>query len=289
MAILGWSNREFIDGYLRLDVGAPESVDTTAFREPTGQPALRLAAVGDVGTGGPAAYQTASVMDELEHQLEFDALLLLGDNVYDDGDPSQVEAKIFEPFGPVLDGGTDLLPVLGNHDVGDGFGDAQAAALGMPGRWYVTVTDTTTIVSLDSTQAGNDSQLGWLRSTLAETTTPWTIVTMHHPAYSAGWHQGDGDVQTNFVPLFSEYEVDLVLSGHDHDYQRSKPIDGVTYVVAGAGAKLRPTGREEFTAVSWSTYSFVDLAVYPDRLEVQAVDHDGRSIDSFTLRTKPAS
>ena len=61
-------------------------------------------------------------------------------------------------------------------------------------------------------------------------------------------------------------------------------INGVTYVVTGAAAKLRPTGREDFTAVAWSTHSFVDLLIYPDRIQGQAIDHDGRAIDQFTLR-----
>lgn len=281
---LGWSNWRYIDAYLENDIGPPDHSQTTPVTAALNQPALHLAVVGDVGTGGQAEYRTAAVIDKLEQQSEFDALLLLGDNVYDNGDPSQLEATVFDPFAPVLDGGTNLIAVLGNHDVDGGFGDAQAAALGMPGRWYTTQTEPATIVALDSTQADNETQLAWLRTTLANTTTQWTIVIMHHPAYSAGWHGGDPAVQANFVPLFEEYGVDLVLSGHDHDYQRSKKINGVTYVVTGAGAKLRATGHDEFTAISWSTHNFVDLAIHQDRIDAQAVDHNERAIDTFTLR-----
>lgn len=283
LGAVGLANRGYINALLENDIGAPTDTHTSARIEPVELPALRLAAAGDVGTGGTEAYRTAEVMDELDRQSEFDALLLLGDNVYEDGDPSQVEAKVLEPFASVLDGNTELIPVLGNHDVESGHGEAQASALGMPGPWYVTQTDTTTIIALDSNQPDNAEQQAWLRSTLANATAPWTIVLMHHPAYSAGWHGGDPDVVSYFVPLFEQYGVDLVLSGHDHDYQRSRPINGITYVVTGAGAKLRATGREDFTAVSWSTYHFVDLAVYPDRMLVQAVDHNSRVIDSFTL------
>ncbi len=287
LGALGWINRNYVDAFLENDRGAPDPSQTTELTESLDPPALRLAVAGDVGTGGPAEYQTAAIMDTLDQQAEFDALILLGDNVYDNGDASQLRTKVFEPFAPVLDGDTDLLAVLGNHDVDDGYGDAQAAALGMPSRWYATQTETTTIIALDSNKATDETQRAWLRSTLTDTVTPWTIVIMHHPAYSAGWHGSDGDVQANFVPLFEEYGVDLVLSGHDHDYQRSKEINGVTYVVTGAGAKLRATGEEEFTAVSWSTHNFVDLAIFPDRIEAQAVDHDGHAIDTFTIRLSP--
>lgn len=50
--------------------------------------------------------------------------------------------------------------------------------------------------------------------------------------------------------MFERYGVDLVLSGHDHDYQRDWLISGVTYLVSGAGAKIRPTETASFTAVS---------------------------------------
>ncbi|MGB5757361.1 MAG: metallophosphoesterase [Acidimicrobiales bacterium] len=278
------ANRAYIESYFENRIGAPTSAQTTPIETPVEPVTLRLAVAGDVGTGGAAAYQTAAVMDSLDNQSEYDKLLLLGDNVYDDGDPSLVASKVLDPFAPVLDGPTELLAVLGNHDVDNDNGDAQAAALGMPNRWYVTRTDLATIIALDSTQPDNAEQRAWLRSTLADTETPWTIVMLHHPAFSAGLHGNEPGVQANFVPLFEEYGVDLVLSGHDHDYQRSKVINSVTYVVTGAAAKLRPTGREDFTAVAWSTHSFVDLLIYPDRIQGQAIDHDGQAIDQFTLR-----
>lgn len=277
------ANRDYIDSYFENDIGAPTSTQTTEIRPPDLASALRLAVAGDVGTGGEAAYRTAAVMDGLESQDEYDKLLLLGDNIYENGDPSLVQAKVLDPLTPVLDGPTELLAVLGNHDVHDDNGDAQAAALGMPNRWYATSTDLLTVIALDSTQPDNAEQREWLRATLADTASSWTIVILHHPAFSAGWHGNEPGVQANFVPLFEEFGVDLVLSGHDHDYQRSTAINGVTYVVTGAAAKLRPTGREDFTAVSWSTHSFVDLSIYPDRIEGQAIDHDSRAIDTFTL------
>ncbi len=247
-------------------------------------PTTRLAAIGDVGTGDDRERATTAAMDRVEGDLELDALLLLGDNVYPSGDPDRVAATVFRPLGPVLDGGTELVPVLGNHDVRHDNGDRQAAALGMPGRWYSTVVDDALIVALDSTRPQDPDQLAWLRAALEADSARWTIVIMHHPPYSAGYHGSSRDVRDAFSPLFERFGVDLVLSGHDHDYQRSEPIGGVTYVVSGGGAKTRRTGRADFTEVSWSTHHFVDLAVWPDRLELRAVDQDGREFDHTTLR-----
>ncbi|GAA2553868.1 metallophosphoesterase family protein [Pseudonocardia hydrocarbonoxydans] len=158
----------------------------------------------------------------------------------------------------MLDGPTRLVPVLGNHDVVRGEQDAQTA---------------------------------WLDRALAVPDPPgaWTIVAMHHPAFSAGAHGTDADVldlRARWAPIFARHRVPLVLAGQVHDHQRSRPQDGVTYVVSGAAAKLRPTESQPFTAVSTSTRHFLDLAVHPDRLELRAVDQDGRLVDTVT-RTRP--
>ncbi len=248
-----------------------------------GEGPIRLAVAGDVGTGGDAAYRTAEAMDRREAESEYAALLLLGDNVYPAGDPDQLGRTVFDPFAEVLDGDTRLLAVLGNHDVDEGNGDAHAVAIGMPSRWYATVLDDILVVSLDSTRPADPDQLAWLDTTLAESDATWRIATMHHPAYSGGYHGSSHDVRAAFAPLFERHGVQLVLAGHDHDYQRSRPLGGVTHVVSGGAAKLRPTDRAEFTEVASSIHHFVDLAIWPDRMEVRAVDQAGEVFDDVTL------
>jgi 3',5'-cyclic AMP phosphodiesterase CpdA len=106
---------------------------------------------------------------------------------------------------------------------------------------------------------------------------------VHHPPFSAGYQGSNGDVRRAFVPLFERYGVQLVLSGHDHDYQRSQPVNGVTYVVTGGAAETRRTGEDDFTAVSFSWHHFVELGVFPDRLELRAVNQDLRVADDAVL------
>jgi len=173
----------------------------------------------------------------------------------------------------VLEGGAEMLAVLGNHDAG--FADAQVTALGMPGRWYATGIGDVLFVALDSTMAKDPGQLAWLDQTLAQAGSDWVVVALHHPPFSAGVHGSDEEVRDAFVPLFEQYGVDLVLAGHDHDYQRSVPIGGVTYVVSGAGSKVRSTGSAEFTAESAATLHFVELAVWEDRIDITAIGLDG--------------
>jgi Calcineurin-like phosphoesterase len=248
------------------------------------QPELHLAVAGDVGDSGARLDATAAGIERMDARQAVDDLLLLGDNAYPVGEPAELRDTVFTPFGPLLAGGTELLAVLGNHDVKQGHAAGQVAALGMPGRWWAHHQDDLLVVGLDSTRVDDPDQLAWLEATLASATERWRIVMLHHPAYSAGYQGSNLAVRRRFAPLFSRYGVQLVLSGHDHDYQRSKPIDGVTYVVSGGAAGTRRTGEDDFTAVSYSWHHFVELAVLPDRLVLRSVSPDLRVADEAVIR-----
>ncbi|PFG39587.1 3',5'-cyclic AMP phosphodiesterase CpdA [Georgenia soli] len=270
---------------------APPTAGTVPSAGPTGPrspsaPEARIAVAGDTGTGDQEIRETVDAMVAREdRQGPYDALVLLGDIVYDDGDASQVDERVTDPFAPVLDTGAELVPVLGNHDVASGEQNQILADLGRSRGWYVQEVGRVRIVVLDSNRVDDAGQTRWLEKTLAADVPPgtWTVVALHHPPFSAGEHGSDMAVREEWVPLFEKFGVPLVLAGHDHDYQRSRPIDGVTYVVSGGAAKLRPTGREDFTEVSTSTRHFLDLAVYGDRLVGRAVDQSGRVLDEFTI------
>lgn len=126
-------------------------------------------------------------------------------------------------------------------------------------------------------------QLAWLEDTLAASDAPWRIAAVHQPPYSAGYQGSDRAVREAFSPIFERHGVQLVLSGHDHDYQRSVPIGGVTYVVSGAGAGSPRTGTEDYTAYSAAVLSYVDVGVYPDRLLLRAIDHELMVFDEFSI------
>jgi hypothetical protein len=97
---------------------------------------------------------------------------------------------------------------------------------------------------------------------------PWIITDHHHTEFSSSTHGDDDDVlrgRAYFVPIWDKYHVDLALGGHDHDYERSKPLtgpvdkltfhdsakDGTVYVgCAGAGAPAYGAGMSDFTAFS---------------------------------------
>ena len=127
------------------------------------------------------------------------------------------------------------------------------------------------------------AQHEFLQRTLDARRARWVVVALHHPPFSAGYQGSDHATRRAFVPTFARAGVDLVLSAHDHDYQRSHPIDGVTYIVSGGAAQARFTGARSFTAASYRVRHFVELAVLADRLVVRAIDQQQRVFDELVL------
>jgi hypothetical protein len=124
---------------------------------------------------------------------------------------------------------------------------------------------------------------------------PWRLAMHHWGLWSAAKvHGGDATLRALFGPLFDRYRVDLVVNGHDHNYERTKPLrgsvpqsdprNGTIYVVSGsAGAPLYESGRESFTEKSESTESLVLLRVRAGALDLSAYRPDGTLLDSLTL------
>jgi 3',5'-cyclic AMP phosphodiesterase CpdA len=264
---------------------SPEVAAPTAIAAEVGEASgssIRLAVVGDTGTGGEQQLRVAGLIESYDDIADIDLLLILGDMIYEDGDPSLIEQLVLEPYVKTLDGTTSLVPVLGNHDVRTQAGGQIMSKLGAPGRWYTISNELLHLVVLDSTRPYDADQLQFLHRTLQETASEWVVVSLHHPPFSAGHHGSSQVMNDVFVPVFEMYGVDLVLSGHEHDYQRSHPINGITYVISGAGGKLRPTGALEFTALSASVPHFLSITIRDNSLIAEAVSAEG-IIDRFEL------
>ncbi|CAN5892847.1 hypothetical protein BH11MYX3_BH11MYX3_08970 [soil metagenome] len=127
----------------------------------------------------------------------------------------------------------------------------------------------------------------------------WKLFMSHQPMFSASTSHGSSvTLQTAWLPLIDEHHVDLVLNGHDHDYEVSLPMinkqvqptsDGATvFVVAGgAGAELYDNGFEYWTQYSEKTYSAAILHVRRDQLTLEAFRQDGTPIPQGFSKTKP--
>jgi 3',5'-cyclic AMP phosphodiesterase CpdA len=230
-------------------------------------------------------------MAELHAASPFDTVLLLGDNLYPDGDPAGLQEKFERPYAELLRSGMRFRAVLGNHDVKSGrSAQINYAPFNMGGRAYYSFAEAGGLVeffALDS-NAVDESQTAWLEGALAASKALWKIAFLHHPPYSSGMKHGSSmSLRSALEPLFVRHGVAAVFSGHDHVYERVRPQSGVQYFVSGAGGQLRRGGLDRssplFEAGDDQVNSFIYAEVTPDSLRFRAVGADGRTLDEGAL------
>lgn len=210
-------------------------------------------------------------------------LVTMGDNDYTRG--RAFASSWRASFGWLRSAGVDVAGALGNHDIRYRRGRYQFGLLRMPGPYYVRRVEDVEVIVLDST-AITSAQTAWLRRTLAQRSGFRRIAVFHHPAYTCGTYRGHPAVQRSWVPLLERYGVRLVLSGHDHNYQRFER-NGVTYVVHGGGAATYPVRSCPRTypprPAARAVRGFVHVTVEPDGFLVRIVDYAGRTVDAFRV------
>jgi 3',5'-cyclic AMP phosphodiesterase CpdA len=242
--------------------------------------------MGDFGVGGEAESSLGATMQEFEKRRPAQLLITLGDNDYTES-PELFARNWRASFGWLESAGVRVTGTLGNHDVRVDEGRYEFSLLGMPGRYYSRRAGDVEVFALDS-NALDGGQTSWLRRRLAASTARWKIVAFHHPAYTCGEYRSTTEVVRSWVPLFERYAVQLVLSGHDHNYQRFRPRGGVTYVVHGGGQtnlygiEACPAGYPR-RVVAREERGFLYLLAAKQALRGFAVDADGRVVDRFTI------
>jgi Calcineurin-like phosphoesterase len=253
--------------------------------------------VGDTGDGGSAQL---AVRDRML-ATPADMILHTGDMIYDSGAAADFDPKFFTPYKNLVRG-LVFWPCLGNHDWGTSSGQPWRDAFATPannpagsenyysfdfGNAHFTVLN-----SNQSTSPGS-AQYNFLDQDLAATGQRWKFVAFHHPIYSSSKHGSSTGIRANLVPLFDKNHVDIVFMGHDHDYERTKPLvgsavvgpnAGTVYITTGGGGKdLYAAGTSFFTAYSESVHHFTRVAVDGDSLVEQMIRTDGVVRDQMTL------
>lgn len=249
---------------------------------------VKLAVFGDNGTGDRAEYDVASTLVATHAAFPFTHVLMLGDNVYGSQQPRDFVDKFERPYDALLKSGVQFFAALGNHD---SRAQEAYAPFHMGGRrYYSYTTGDVRFVALD-TNLLDAAQLAWLEQTLSASREDWIICYFHHPLYSDGARHGSSvDMRVVLEPLFVKYGVDVVLSGHDHVYERIKPQQGISYFVSGAGGQLRKGNikKSDLTAAAFDQdQSFMVVEIARDELFFQAISRTGSTVDSGTIRRRP--
>jgi tartrate-resistant acid phosphatase type 5 len=259
----------------------------------------RFAAIGDYGYAGPAERDVANLIKSWNP----DFIVTLGDNNYDTGDSTTIDQNIGQYFheyiyqykgryGPRTSSNR-FFPSLGNHDYYSRNGEAYRDYFTLPGngRYYEFVVGDVHLFALDSDPLEPDGitatsrQGQWLRAALAASTSRWNVVYMHHAPYSSGPHGNTAALQWPF----RQWGASVVLSGHDHDYERIM-VDSLVYVVNGAGGRsLYKTNKAPIAQSQKffsADYGALLLEASHDSLSLQFFTRQHVLIDSYVLRQK---
>ena len=148
-------------------------------------------------------------------------------------------------------------------------------------------------------------QATWLRKVLADNPNRWTVVTFHHPVWSNSAGRNNPDIRAAWLPIFEEFNVDLVLQGHDHTYGRgrravdptrpSEAGDGPIYVVSVSGPKMYEPSTQNWSenggevrkqARDTQLYQLVDVTRSAIRYEARTAT--GHLFDGFVIHKDDA-
>jgi predicted phosphodiesterase len=302
-AMVGLSSADS-DAYLqpgfRGQIWGEVSFHTQSDKEP-----LRIGVVGDSGFGQQVTFDLVSQMAD----ANLDLVLHTGDVVYnieDNAGPFDAYAlKYYLPFAPLLRK-MPIYTVVGNHDV-----EQEASYQGTPfiyhafpsffdphfstsnpaglNQWYAIDYGNIQFLMLNTQtfvdEPGRDEQTAWLTERLADERFAYSIPVFHVPPFSSGLHPYDGAaVRSEWVQLFQATKVPLVLSGHDHNYERLE-ANGITYIISGGGSTVlydKTTTAPGSVTFAKRTH-FVLLEIYRDRIDLRAVALGGDVLDQAVV------
>lgn len=211
--------------------------------------------LGDCGTGYPEQLDVKdAVVAARGHH--YDGVILLGDNAYQSGFDSEYQNNFFAgKYNEIIEN-TVIWPCPGNHDYNNNLPlspspayfdifdlPTQAESGGVSSnteKYYSYNFGNVHFVALDSygePRSASAAMAQWLQNDLSANSLPWVVAYWHHPPYTKGSHDSDNDnfldgelveMREEIIPILESFDVDLVLNGHSHSYERSFLISGHT-------------------------------------------------------------
>jgi len=245
---------------------------------------FRFAVYGDNQRGVPIHRRIAENIARSNATV----VLHVGDYVQDGRQEPQWDEQFARPAAELL-ANTIFLGVQGNHDRNS---PRYYDLLRPPGKkpWFRKLVGPVAFFGLDTNlglKNGSD-QLEWLERALARTRRKWKVAFFHEPPYSSSWPWPGGALKTRntIMPLLEAAGVDLVFTGHIHNYERFHK-DGIPYIITGGGGdtlskpEQLPNPFRRWTAM---LHHFCTADVYGDRIEVLARDLTGKPFDGLVVR-----
>ncbi len=261
---------------------------------PTGKTPVRIAFYGDSRTNSEVHRRCVAVMMEYEPQLVVNA----GDLVNAGKVYEQWKPQFFDPLAPLIRS-VPIFTVLGNHEQNS---HHYYQYFDLPGNeaWYTADFGVVHLIALDSCQktSPDSEQTKWLREALENAPQDrWVVVVLHSPLFSAHPTRGVATCRWSWQPIFQEYGVDLVITGHDHHYQRCHPVGSLVderehgvmhFTTGGGGAGLYPVHDFPWTDVAVSLHNVTILDFDEERVKGRAFTEHGERIDEYEIERKRA-
>jgi hypothetical protein len=270
---------------------------------------ITFAVFGDGENGGVPQFEVAGAVAN----SGVDLVLYTGDVMYFSFTLGRADTRCLSIYGPHMRN-TPYFFTMGNHDLYSGdapyletfflptnsangteyfysfdHGDAHFASLYVP-------TPTRFAPSLTNGLWVGSVQYSWLTNDLAASAKPWKILFLHSPLHTSGPHRFDDwdydgvkdrlQLQQILLPVARQYGVQVIFSGHDHDFERFTPLSGVHAFVTGGGGYMlyHLTERDEASAQFWSIFHFLRIAIHGDTMSIEAVDTTGAVFDAVSIQ-----
>lgn len=256
---------------------------------------VRFGVIGDSGRGDQPQAEVAQQMTAWHEKFPFEFVVMLGDNIYPPHGPDDFTTKFEQPYRALLERGVTFHAAIGNHDLDS---ELNYAKFNMEGRRYYTFRRNehrleglsgagVRFFVLDS-RSLDPQQLIWLRDELSRSGTDWKICYLHHPIYTSGRYTSAARaLRLALEPIFVNGDVDMVLSGHEHFYERMVPQHGVSYFISGGAGSLRQADIRRpspIMARGFDTdFHFMMMEVSGDTLYFQAISRTGDTIDAGSI------
>lgn len=238
-------------------------------------------AVGDGATGTDDARRLARTIAAGSPRR----VLYLGD-VYESGTAEEFRAHFAGVYGGLV---PIMAPTPGNHEWGnraEGYDAFWRARTGHPTpHWYAFTIGGWRIVSLSSEIPRDADQLAFVRRELAARADRCVIAMLHQPRESAGSHGDASSVE----PLWRELRgrVPVVLSGHEHNLQRLRPVSGTVQYIVGAGGRARYGVKDRDPRLDFARDDLdgaLRLRLRPGRADLDFVATSAATLDRSSAR-----
>jgi predicted MPP superfamily phosphohydrolase len=282
----------FANAYAQKANGSKVAARTNALKLtlPLKDGSLRFAVIGDTGSGTKQQYELAEIMTQYRVMFPFEFVLMMGDNLYGSEKAEDFEKKFSDVYQALLTNKVKFYASLGNHDLPI---QMNYENFNMNGKEYYRFKKGNVAFYALNSNYMDKKQVQWLESELAKDTSEWKVAFMHHPPYSSGGkHGSDNQLREIVEPIFVKYGVNVVLTGHDHFYERVKPQKGIYYFVSGAGGKLRTGDLKDNSLLTEKGFdrdlSFMMLEVVGKEMYFQTISRTGETVDAGVLLNQRA-